>query len=120
MSAAFAGPATSPIPSATNAQKVVFLIALPPFPLAATTLDGVASQSAAGDRPADSCGLELVQEAFHCMALCDMEPGVGDPLAAAARAAAGGVEVAGGALAEDEAAGDAARGVDLQPPVAAL
>lgn len=49
------------------------------------------------------------------MLLCDMKTGIGDALAAAARAAAGGVEMAGGALAEDEAAGEAAGGVDTQP-----
>jgi len=49
------------------------------------------------------------------MLLCDMKPGIGDALAAAAGAAAGGVEVAGGALAEDEAAGEAAGGIDAQP-----
>jgi hypothetical protein len=43
-----------------------------------------------------------------------MEAGIGDPLAAAAGAAAGGVEVTGGALAEGEAAGEAAGGVDAQ------
>jgi hypothetical protein len=49
------------------------------------------------------------------MLLCDMKPGIGDALAAAAGAAAGGVEVAGGALSEDEAAGEAAGGIDAQP-----
>lgn len=49
------------------------------------------------------------------MLLCDMKSGIGDALAAAARAAAGGVEVAGGALAEGEAAGEATGGVDAQP-----
>lgn len=49
------------------------------------------------------------------MLLCDMKAGIGDALAAAAGAAAGGVEVAGGALAEGEAAGEAAGGVDAQP-----
>ena len=44
-----------------------------------------------------------------------MKTGIGDTLAAAAGAAAGGVEVAGGALAEGEAAGEAAGGVDAQP-----
>ena len=46
------------------------------------------------------------------MALCDMKAGIGDALAAASGAAAGGVEVAGGALAEDETAGEAAGGLD--------
>lgn len=54
------------------------------------------------------------------MLLCDTEPGIGDALAAAAGAAARGVEVAGGALAEDEAAGDAAGRVDLQAPAVPL
>jgi hypothetical protein len=49
------------------------------------------------------------------MLLCDMEAGIGDALAAAAGATAGGMEVAGGALAEGEAAGEAAGGVDAQP-----
>ena len=53
-----------------------------------------------------------------------MEAGIGDALAAAAGAAAGGVEMAGGALAEDETAGEAAGGLDAQPfrapPQAAL
>jgi hypothetical protein len=43
-----------------------------------------------------------------------MKAGIGDAFATAAGAAAGGVEVAGGALAEDEAAGDAAGGLDRQ------
>jgi hypothetical protein len=43
-----------------------------------------------------------------------MKAGIGDAFAAAAGAAAGGVEVAGGALAEDEAAGEAAGGLDRQ------
>ena len=49
------------------------------------------------------------------MLLCDMKARVGDTLATAAGAAAGGVEVAGGALLEGEAAGEAAGGVDAQP-----
>ena len=53
------------------------------------------------------------------MGLGDMEPRIGDALAAAAGAAAGGVEVPGGALAEGEAAGEAAGGVDAQPRGAA-
>jgi hypothetical protein len=53
------------------------------------------------------------------MWLCDMKPGIGDALATAAGAAAGGVEVAGGALVEGEAAGEAAGGVDAQPRGAA-
>ena len=48
------------------------------------------------------------------MLLRDMKTGIGDTLAAAAGAAAGGVEMAGGALAEGEAAGEAAGGVDAQ------
>src|SRR4051794_3006774 len=57
----------------------------------------------------------------HCkrhsrnMLLCDMKAGIGDAFAAAAGAAAGGVEVAGGALAEGEATGEAAGGIDAQP-----
>jgi len=43
-----------------------------------------------------------------------MKAGIGDAFAAAAGATAGGVEVAGGALAEDEAAGEAAGGLDRQ------
>jgi hypothetical protein len=43
-----------------------------------------------------------------------MKAGTGDAFAAAAGAAAGGVEVAGGTLAEDEAAGEAAGGLDRQ------
>lgn len=43
-----------------------------------------------------------------------MKAGIGDAFATAAGAAAGGVEVAGGALAEDEAAGKAAGGLDRQ------
>jgi hypothetical protein len=58
------------------------------------------------------------------MLLCDMKTGIGDALATAAGAAAGGVEMAGGALAEGEAAGEAAGRVDAQsggaPPQAPL
>jgi hypothetical protein len=43
-----------------------------------------------------------------------MKAGIGDAFATAAGAAAGGVEMAGGALAEDEAAGEAAGGLDHQ------
>jgi hypothetical protein len=43
-----------------------------------------------------------------------MKAGIGDAFAAAAGAAAGGVEVAGGAFAEDKAAGEAAGGLYRQ------
>src|SRR3954467_8508306 len=99
-------------------------MALPPFPLRNHSTELLLNrgrkppgrplwtQAPHGPRRLCLCSL---QEAFHNMVLCDMKAGIGDALAAAAGTAAGGVEMAGGALAEGEAAGEATGGVDAQP-----
>src|SRR5947199_1884457 len=123
-SVAFAGPPRSPRPSAVNAHTIaVFFMALPPFPLRNHSTEllldrgrkppGRPLWTRTPHGPRHLC-LCLLQEAFHNMLLRDMKTGIGDTLAAAAGAAAGGVEMAGGALAEGEAAGEAAGGVDAQ------
>src|SRR3954452_10611316 len=102
--------------AATSRTTVSFLIRAPPWESSRIRLEnrGVLLKRREYIQNREGHGMHAPATANQLL-LCDMEAGIGDALAAVAGAAAGGVEMAGGALEEGEAEGEAAGGVDAQP-----